>query len=564
MVVFATPPFWLATARMVVTRPILHEPTPGIWASPWNDRATSLGRQPGPRLPPGHALARPARRAEVAPAARLARPGPGTPRRPRRATSRRGTPCRAAPARAASASARRRWSVERLLGVVPRQHLAGGQVVQLHPGAGAAQRAGRRRGVHRERQRGPGVVDGQRPSGRSCSRRRRRPRRRGRRCGRPGPTAPPARCVSDDGALDADRLTSSGSTVSQVALDLAAGPLPRIAGPARPSRKPSVSQPATSRSPPASGVRRSLRQLPPPGQRGVHRGADRDVRPRARRGAAPAGRGRRAGSGAGSRGRSSAAPARRSRAGSASPRGVSCSLSGTRSRPTRPPWVHHVPRRPPAPAASSSSRSSCSGAVVLQREVVVDLAVPVVVAGPGGHQARGCRRQRAARCARPASWSSWSTSTPARPASCSRGEAGLVEGAVVVPDGPGVGDHADPAGAATVPIMVSQVGGVAVDVRRAPAARGTGRTPRRGRPPRPSATRASATCGRPIAAVSPATRRTSSTSMSMPRPRSRSSVAGSRRVAAVEHPVAARRPAAGRSGRAGRPAGARRARRTCS
>ncbi len=51
---------------------------------------------------------------------------------------------------------------ERLVGVIPGQHLARRQMMQFHLGAGPVQRAGRGQRVDRERQRTAGVVDGER------------------------------------------------------------------------------------------------------------------------------------------------------------------------------------------------------------------------------------------------------------------------------------------------------------------------------------------------------------------------------------------------------------------
>jgi superfamily II DNA/RNA helicase len=51
---------------------------------------------------------------------------------------------------------------ERLVGVVPGQHLTGRKMMQFHPGTGPVQRAGGGQRVDRERQRAAGVVDGER------------------------------------------------------------------------------------------------------------------------------------------------------------------------------------------------------------------------------------------------------------------------------------------------------------------------------------------------------------------------------------------------------------------
>ena len=76
----------------------------------------------------------------------------------------------------------------------------------------------------------------------------------------------------------------------------------------------------------------------------------------------------------------------------------------------------------------------------------------------------------------------------------------------------------------------------------------------------PSATSASATCGRPVAAASPATRRTSSmVDVDAAARAAAASIAGTRASRPVEDPAELVDAAAGTSGRAGRPAGARRA-----
>ena len=106
-----------------------------------------VARQPdhaGPRGPLRHRTAGRAHRPEVAPAAPGGRPGRGTPRRPRPRTSRPGTARRAGELRRQRVRPAQ-LAAQRLLGVVPRQHVPGRQVVQLDPGAGAAQRPRRRR-----------------------------------------------------------------------------------------------------------------------------------------------------------------------------------------------------------------------------------------------------------------------------------------------------------------------------------------------------------------------------------------------------------------------------------
>ena len=114
--------------------------------------------------------------------------------------------------------------------------------------------------------------------------------------------------------------------------------------------------------------------------------------------------------------------------------------------------------------ASSSSRSSWSGAVVLQPRSWPTLPGPWWSLDAGDHQVEPRRERPQLRAGRPASWSSWSTSTPVSPASRSRREPALVEGGVVVPGGPRVREHGDPAGVGDGADHRLEVGGVAVDV----------------------------------------------------------------------------------------------------
>ena len=113
---------------------------------------------------------------------------------------------------------------------------------------------------------------------------------------------------------------------------------------------------------------------------------------------------------------------------------------------------------------------------------------------------RGRGRSPAAARGSAASWSWWSTSMPASPTSCRRARVAssgrprppLPHGCAITRHPAGLGHGAD-----RRPPAARRTG------RRRPAARrrGSGRTPRCGRPTTPSVTRASATCGRPVAAA---------------------------------------------------------------
>ena len=251
----------------------------------------------------------------------------------------------------AMASARPQLPGQRLLVVLPGEYAGRSADDAVRPaGRAVASPARPRQRVQRERQRGPGVIDGQHvPAGlvvhhdevASVP-----AARAGHPAGRSGPdTAIRSVLVATVRSTPTGSL--AGSRPVDVGLHHAAGTRAGSAADCASSAKPSVSQPCSSRSPAARHGPLPAGQPPPAGQRVVHAGAEAVVRPRRRPCAAAGGPGRSSGTGAGSPARCSA--------------GSACTRSSRRGMPSKPS-CSTLPSSPePGPIASCGPAGESPG-----------------------------------------------------------------------------------------------------------------------------------------------------------------------------------------------------------